>query len=122
MFGLGARDAVIAAVRRDPAARAGLPALSPADRPPFEDVVSGAPGVRLIVREHATEDGRPSAWSTRLDVRDEADESAWTELGRLTERIEALAWAHGLRGGPQAPSVTSDTGWRTVSGTHWIVA
>lgn len=122
MFGLGARDAVIAAARRDPAARAGLPALSPADRAPFEGVAAGGSGVRLVVREHATEDGRPSAWSTRLDVREEADEHAWTELGRLSERIETLAWAHGLRSGPQTPSVTSDTGWRTVSGSHWIVA
>jgi coenzyme F420-0:L-glutamate ligase/coenzyme F420-1:gamma-L-glutamate ligase len=121
MFGLGARDAVIAAARRDPAARNHLPALTTDDRPPFEDVTSSHPHVRITITS-TPESAARLGWVCQFDVLDDADREAWVELGRLTERIEALAWAHRLNGEAVRLDETADTEWRAVSRTHWIVA
>lgn len=122
LFGLGARDAVIAAAYRDTGAPVGFPAMSADDRAPFEGLSTAHAQVHLSVDELHDPASEEVSWTCQLSVRADAEDDAWIEVGRLTERMEALAWGHGLRGVPMESEVTSDTVWRAVSGTHWIVA
>ena len=121
MFGLGARDSVIAATRRDPIAGAHLPATSSDDLPPFAEIECSDPQLRVTI---ATVSNRESdvGWECQFDVHHDAEPAAWTELGRLSERLELLAWAHRLRQENVEPLGTRDPGWRAVSRTRWIVA
>jgi coenzyme F420-0:L-glutamate ligase/coenzyme F420-1:gamma-L-glutamate ligase len=118
LFGLGARDAVVAAAtRRDPVALAHFPRRLATDPDPFADVTSSHPEVRLQV---GTGGERPG-WVVQVSVRGGGDLQAWLEAGRLLERIDALAAAHRLTGEP-LPDVSADNGWPTVSRTRWFVA
>ncbi len=114
LFGLGAREAAVAAgLRTDPIALAHFPPTMPVDAPPFDDVISEDPHVRVTV----TPTARPATWTAVIELHEAASPRAWLHAGRLWERCLVLAAAHRLvvdtdQAAP--PSPTPGHGWRAV--------
>lgn len=119
LFGLGARDAAVAAaLRSDPVALQHFPDHVPADPEPFGGLESAHQQVRVAVTTLNPGHG----WRVQIDVHRDGGPDAWVEAGRLSERTETLAAAHRLsRSGPQ-PGDGPATAWRSGSSTQWVVA
>lgn len=112
-FGLGVREAVVAASRRtDQGALAHFPDPG-ADLAPFlgvaDEWLGDLPGshraglqATLASADCAAAGGSP-AWELRVDVPSGADGGLLIAVGRLLERADALAAAHGLTGHDTAP-------------------
>jgi coenzyme F420-0:L-glutamate ligase/coenzyme F420-1:gamma-L-glutamate ligase len=97
LFGLGSREAVVAAVtRRDPESLSHFPAD---DRDPFAalEPAEQPSGLRWTV--DAARDG---LWRLRIEVPEPAGPAEWLAAGRLLERAHVLAAAHRLQ--PATPS------------------
>ncbi len=121
LFGLGARDAVVAAaLRDDEVALAHFPRRLASDRPPFDSLVSTRPAIRLLVERVTSDPGSADGWVVQIDVHDHAEGADWVEVGRLQERIETLAAAHRLRADCTATHDRLTGGWRTESRTGWL--
>lgn len=119
LFGLGARDAVVAAaLRSDRVALHHFPRRIPSDPQPFAGLMSAHKQVSITV--DSLDSGR--RWGVQIDVHDEAGPAAWVEAGRLQERSETLAAAYRLtRTGDQVGSSTLAR-WRSLSSNVWVVA
>jgi coenzyme F420-0:L-glutamate ligase/coenzyme F420-1:gamma-L-glutamate ligase len=118
LFGLGAREAVIAAVRRDDeAASAAFPSLVPGDRPPFE-LFDVPPPVTAHVERHEGADG----WTVTISVPEGAAGAALVAAGRVTERVHVLAAAHRLRRVPAPGPVSGGTGATVVDRALWVTS
>lgn len=124
LFGLGARDAVLAAVTRDPVLRAGMPAPSEGDADPFDAVAATVTDhdVDVTVERLGPELVRTDGWQVRVDVRLDAAEDVLVEAGRVLERVDLLAAAHRLERRQVTTPSRSRPGWRTVAESWWIVA
>ncbi len=124
LFGLGAREAVVAAVRRnDQEALAHFTPVRSSDPAPFDGMSSSSARVGVDVR--AIDDPTPGAsigWQVRLGIRADAEPQDWIELGRLVERVETLAAAHRLREQPRRTDDQEDPDWRCWTCTRWTVA
>jgi coenzyme F420-0:L-glutamate ligase / coenzyme F420-1:gamma-L-glutamate ligase len=121
MFGLGARDAVEVAVRRDsPADLAHFPRHVETDPDPFAALDCADPDVRIEVRRHL--DAVGAGWAVEITLREGAGQQAWLAAGRAAERAEILAAGHRLHSVQPAPDHAQDTGWRAVVRRTWIVA
>ncbi len=125
LFGLGTREAAIAAaLRNDPVALAHFPPTMPVDAPPFDEVVSEDSQVRVSV----TSTNDPGPWIAEIQVREDAAPQAWLHAGRLWERYLVIAAAHRLLvepAGTAAPTPSAPTrghGWRSLVRIHWNVA
>ncbi len=123
LFGLGTREAAVtAALRDDPVALAHFPPTLPVDAPPFADVVSDDPLVRVSV----TWSPAHGTWTADIDVHEDATPHAWLHAGRLWERYLVIAAAHRLRvePGSEAPDSAATRGpaWRRLVRIHWRVA
>ena len=121
LFGLGAREAAVAAaLRTDPVALDHFPPRVAIDPAPFGGVVSERPDVRIEVT--ATEAG---AWRVRLLLADDAPEVAAVHAGRLWERCAVLAAAHRLVARTDEVAATAgehDTaGWHGIASAVWFV-
>jgi F420-0:Gamma-glutamyl ligase len=120
LFGLGARDAVVAAVlRRDEQALAHFPQHIGADRDPFDGLVSSHPQVRLTCE---ADPDTPAGWLVRVEVRQDALPDGWLQAGRLLEKIDALAAANRLRPQPRTLEGAGASDWLTMARTRWFVA
>ena len=97
LFGLGAREAVVAAaLRDDPVALDHFPTLGgPADAIPWSRLVSTHPAVQVAVTESTAQ---PSAleWSLTVQVQEDAPPDALIHAGRLVERARVIAAAYRL--------------------------
>ncbi len=117
LFGLGAREAVVAAaLRTDQAALSHFPPATPVDSPPFEGLVSDDDAVRIEVLDTG------AGWRVRLLVRRDAPRSATFYAGRLWERCAVVAAAYRLvedRVSPSERATADDTGWHTITSAHW---
>jgi coenzyme F420-0:L-glutamate ligase/coenzyme F420-1:gamma-L-glutamate ligase len=121
MFGLGAREAVEVAVRRDsPADLAHFPRRADTDPDPFGALTCADPDVRVDVRR--TDDPAGGGWTVVIALRDGADEQSWLAAGRAAEQAETLAAAHRLDRAQQEPDDGEVTGWRAAVRQAWIVA
>jgi coenzyme F420-0:L-glutamate ligase/coenzyme F420-1:gamma-L-glutamate ligase len=119
LFGLGARDAVVAAaLRSDRVSLGHFPRRIASDPEPFAGLASGHDQVHVGVT--TLEPG--VGWGVQIDVRADADRAAWVEVGRLQERAETLAAAHRLTVSATPDGHSEVTGWRSESRTHWVVA
>lgn len=123
LFGLGAREAAVAAaLRSDPVALGHFPPRFPVDPAPFEAVSSDDPDVRIRVT--GSED--TAGWLVQIDVRDDAAATASMHAGRLWERCAVLAAAHLLSLDDEdddlSGGVETDHGWHTVVRAQWIIA
>ena len=120
LFGLGAREAAVAAaLRSDEVALAHFPPRIPADPAPFDGVVSELPGVRLDVT--STDRG----WHLRVLVSDVTDVSSVLHAGRLWERCAVLGAAYRLVEAPPEHAWTGgrpDSGWHALASTLWVLA
>jgi coenzyme F420-0:L-glutamate ligase / coenzyme F420-1:gamma-L-glutamate ligase len=107
LFGLGSRDAVVAAAhRRDPDVLEHFPRWAPTDPDPFAELVAGwrestgapAEAAQVEIRRDACATGASTAsWMLEVDVPDDADQATLLAVGRLLERAETLAAAFHLR-------------------------
>jgi F420-0:Gamma-glutamyl ligase len=124
LFGLGSRDAVVAAVlRRDRVALSAFPTRIDADPDPFEGVGSDLPTVRFSCSRQPARPGGPgSAWVVQVEVREPARPEEWMSAGVLLEKISSLTAANRLVATPLPGSDTVAGGWRTVTRTLWSVA
>ena len=124
LFGLGAREAAVAAaLRDDPVALAHFPAHPPPEHGPFEGLASSRDRVRLRVTVAARPDGSGKAgWLVQIDVRRDAAMSDWLHAGALAERAATLAAAYRLQPDGPPPVPTTEREWRTVAGLRWVVA
>jgi len=123
LFGLGARDAVLAAVTRDPVLADGMPVPSETDAAPFDalDATTSSTDADVEVTVAPLDDAT-RGWSVRVDVRRSATDEVLLDAGRLLERVDLLAAAHRLERRLVTTPSRSRPGWRTVSESHWIVA
>jgi hypothetical protein len=125
MFGLGARDAAIAAVLRDDvAALARFPSRAAGDADPFAGIASNRSDLTVDVASSPS-DGRAgdvARWTVDVCVRVDAHADAWLEAGRLLERVSVLAAAHRLESRPVEGAPQPPRGWRTVSRLSWATA
>jgi coenzyme F420-0:L-glutamate ligase/coenzyme F420-1:gamma-L-glutamate ligase len=116
LFGLGTRDAAVAAALRDDAeALAHFPTLEDAVDP-FAALSSARSDVRVEVSHTG------GAWTVWVCVEAAADDAALLEAGRLAERAATLAAAHRLSGVHPADMPSPTDGWRAVHGATWVVA
>jgi coenzyme F420-0:L-glutamate ligase/coenzyme F420-1:gamma-L-glutamate ligase len=116
LFGLGTREAAVAAaLRTDPVALAHFPPRVPVDPPPFADVIADDPAVRLDVTP------LDSGWLTCVLVADGSGPDAWLSAGRIAERCAVIAAAHRMTA-TDVPSQQLDVspGWRPVTTTCWV--
>jgi coenzyme F420-0:L-glutamate ligase / coenzyme F420-1:gamma-L-glutamate ligase len=121
LFGLGTREAAVAAaLRDDDVALAHFPPRFPVDPEPFAGLVSDHDDVQVVTTVPTA--GGPAAWEVQVDVRDGAGIDAWMAAGRLWERCEVLAVAHRLREDAASGGPDANVGWHTVVRTRWIVA
>ncbi len=105
LFGLGARDAVVAAaLRTDASALDHFPAWSSGDQDPFDGLVEGwraASGPNEVLVELARDDCPAGAttptWTLRVDRPEHVGEATLIAVGRLVERAETLATGARLR-------------------------
>ncbi len=122
LFGLGTREAAVAAaLRDDPVALAHFPPTGPVGDPPFAGVTSEDPHVRISVRPST----QPGGWTAEIELYGGAAPHAWLHAGRLWERFLVLAAAHRLQvdTDPDAlPAPTPRHGWHSVVRIHASVA
>jgi coenzyme F420-0:L-glutamate ligase len=107
LFGLGSRDAVVAAAHRtDPDALEHFPRWAANDPDPFAELIAGwrestgapAEPAQVEIRRDACAAGAPPAsWTLEVDVPDDADQATLLAVGRLIERAATLAAAFHLR-------------------------
>jgi coenzyme F420-0:L-glutamate ligase/coenzyme F420-1:gamma-L-glutamate ligase len=120
LFGLGAREAAVAAALRvDPVALAHFPPRVEIDPAPFGDVVSERSDVRIEVTELD-----PAGWRVHLLLRDDAPRAAAVHAGRLWERCAVLAVGNRLveqTDGSVATPAGSDPGWHRIASIVWFV-
>jgi coenzyme F420-0:L-glutamate ligase/coenzyme F420-1:gamma-L-glutamate ligase len=120
LFGLGAREAVVAAAARaDSDALSRFPTRADGDGEPFEYLESARSDVSVVVA------GRESGWTIAVCVRDDAPEQALVEAGRVVERSAVLAAAYRLVAASSGdiPDIEPLTrGWRAVHRAHWGLA
>jgi coenzyme F420-0:L-glutamate ligase/coenzyme F420-1:gamma-L-glutamate ligase len=121
LFGLGAREAAVAAaLRTDPVALDHFPPRVAIDPAPFTGVVSERPDVRIEITEIAV-----GAWRVRLLLHDDAPEAAAVHAGRLWERCAVLAAAHRLEASTDevaaAASEPDSAGWHGIASAVWFV-
>lgn len=127
LFGLGTREAAVAAaLRADPVALAHFPQLVAADIVPLDALTSVHPQVRVEVTADAA-DGSDNAdesldrrsWRIRVDVEATAGPAAYLDAGAITERVRAVAAAYRLVVSEGGRPLTEDRGvaptWRTVA-------
>lgn len=131
LFGLGAREAVVAAaIRADGGDARHFAALVDGDPNPFAALASSRDDVRAVVAETPASPAAAHGWTIAVLVADTADEpAAWIEVGRLLERADVLAAGHRLVRQPQpaidpAPPAPTPAGpgWRAVANAHWLIA
>ncbi len=116
MFGLGTREAAIAAaLREDPVALAHFPPLSELDDEPFAGLVSELADVRVIARPR-TVASSGGGWHVEVRVRDGAGAAEQRHAGALVERARVLAVAYRLDVLDDAVTSRSGHGWQTVHG------
>lgn len=119
LFGLGTREAVIAAaLRSDEVALAHFPPRVPADPAPFEQIVSEDQGVRVDVTTTA------EGWHVLVQVADISDTSATLYAGRLWERCATLAAAYRLQAAEPPrllPDDSDHADWHALVSTHWVL-
>jgi coenzyme F420-0:L-glutamate ligase / coenzyme F420-1:gamma-L-glutamate ligase len=135
LFGLGAREAAVAAaLRNDRVALAHFPPRVPVDPPPFDHVRSDHDQVRVT----AAETSDPAGWLVVIDIERGAAADTLIEAGRLWERCAVIAAAYRLTphpagaegrdeirfGGAARPDVqrARRPGWDTCIKAHWILA
>jgi coenzyme F420-0:L-glutamate ligase/coenzyme F420-1:gamma-L-glutamate ligase len=127
LFGLGTREAAVAAaLRDDDVALAHFPPRVEVDPPPFSGVVSHDSDVRIDVRSLTD----PLGWRVDIRTQHAADPSALLYAGRLWERCSVVAAAHRLTAGQCASDdvtateqVTKQTGngWHTLVSACWFL-
>jgi coenzyme F420-0:L-glutamate ligase/coenzyme F420-1:gamma-L-glutamate ligase len=124
LFGLGSREAVVAAVlRRDGVALSAFPTRIDADPDPFAGARSDLATVRFSCsREPAGRAGRGAPWVVQVDVREPPGREEWMCAGALLEKISSLAAAHRLAATPLPATDAVAGGWRMVTRTLWSVA
>jgi len=127
MFGLGVREAAVAAVlRSDPEALGYFAPPVDSDPSPFAGVAVPDPQVRMTLEAAGGSTGRPG-WDVLVEVEVGASSEVWVRAGRLLERLDILGTAHGLsqrRLSQRSTAVAArpGEGWQTLSGSHWFVA
>lgn len=113
LFGLGTREAVTAAARRDdPAALDAFPVPVPADPAPFDGLLddwaadaaeradvdaTAAPQASLDQHADPTDPGGPKHWTLSIVVAPDAPAASLVRIGRLLERADTLAAAARLQ-------------------------
>lgn len=121
MFGLGTREAVLAAATRDDkVALAHFPPRAAVDPPPFDLLVSSHGAVRIdVMSTESTAGSTARRWRLQIDVPEDASDAALIEVGRLLERAEVLATAYRL--GPATATTHADCppGWRPAASVQW---
>ena len=118
LFGLGTREAVVAAVRRDdPAALDAFPALSADDPSPFE-LVAAPPPVTLLVVPAPSQD----RWTVSVSVPAGAADADLVSAGRVVERVHALAAAYRLRAVETPPEAVPAPTGTVVDETTWVTS
>lgn len=122
LFGLGAREAAVAAgLRREGDALASFPALGTDEEVPFMAVAAGAsPDVSFTVRRSGKD--RQRTWVVQVDVRSTGETANWFDAGQLVERARALATAHRLVETPATDAAEAHPGWRTAACMSWRIA
>lgn len=127
LFGLGARDAVVAAALRiDARALEHFPAWSPDDHDPFEGLLEGwratsqpSAGTRAEIRRDDCPGGAPPpTWTLLVDVPEDANPETLVAVGRLVERADTLAAAARLRSHPHH-DVAAAPGTRAIARLCW---
>ena len=121
MFGLGTREAAVAAaLREDAVALAHFPPSTEMTDEPFVGLVSGLAGVRVISRPRVRTAGidarNRGGWHVEVGVRDGAGVTEQRHAGALVERAKVLAVAYRLEVIDDAVTSGSDHGWETVHG------
>jgi coenzyme F420-0:L-glutamate ligase/coenzyme F420-1:gamma-L-glutamate ligase len=125
LFGLGSRDAVVAAaLRTDPVALAHFPKRIASDPDPFDAVTTAVEHVRIssTLQPHVRGTKSPPEWIVEIDICHPAGPEDWVEVGALTERVRSLAAAHRLSAQDLPTTGAPGAGWQTVSRTAWSVA
>jgi coenzyme F420-0:L-glutamate ligase/coenzyme F420-1:gamma-L-glutamate ligase len=125
LFGLGSRDAVVAAsLRVDPAALSSFPRRIESDPDPFDSLTSRCEHVRIASTRQPDPRGGSglATWLVRIEICDPIGPEDWIEVGALSERVRTLAAANRLTAQQPARAATSGPGWRIVSRTAWSVA
>jgi coenzyme F420-0:L-glutamate ligase/coenzyme F420-1:gamma-L-glutamate ligase len=125
LFGLGSRDAVVAAsLRIDPVALSSFPRRVESDPDPFDSLTSRRGHVRIASTRQPDPRGGPgpATWLVQIEICDPADPEDWIEVGALSERVRTLAAANRLTARELAPAGAGAPGWRIVSRTAWSVA
>lgn len=120
LFGLGARDAVVAAaLRDDDEALRHFPRLGDDEDVPFEALV--VPSARRDVVIHVTRSGVADerSWLVRIEVRVGAGVDAYLAAGRLVERTRVLAAGYQLVRKRTPDQARPSPGWRAVDSTMW---
>jgi len=121
MFGLGTREAVVAAaLRDDPVALAHFPPITEIDVEPFVNLVSELTRVRVIARPRGVAPGTDvqggGGWDVEVQVRDGAGPVEQRHAGALVERAKVLAVAYRLDVTDDPVVSRSGHGWQTVHG------
>jgi coenzyme F420-0:L-glutamate ligase/coenzyme F420-1:gamma-L-glutamate ligase len=120
LFALGARDAVVAAVRRDdPAALAAFAQLAADDPDPFDAVVT-VPPVELSV---IPDDGERRGWTVAVTVPHGASVQVLVNAGRIAEKVRAVAAAFRLTEvPPDSGDEPRDAGGTVVDRSGWATS
>lgn len=115
LFGLGAREAAVAAAMRDDqVALAHFPPLIAADAMPWAELRSEHDQVSVSVHEPAAGSAKGRSWQLTVEVVEAASPQAYVHAGALTERARVLAAAYRLTVDDVDP-VTPRPGRRTVA-------
>ena len=121
LFGLGAREAAVAAaLRADSNDLGAFPPLLDVDPPPFAALASADPSV--AVTAVGRDLGGVPGWVVSVAIREEASSASWLEAGRVTERSAVLAAAHRLRERPAPTPDPLPAGWRAAARSAWAIA
>jgi coenzyme F420-0:L-glutamate ligase/coenzyme F420-1:gamma-L-glutamate ligase len=118
LFGLGARDAVEAAVRRDGPQLAHFASRIESDAEPFSAIRCPHADVQVAVTQVSEMSGTVG-WVVEVEIREGAGADAWLAAGRVAEAIETLAAAHRLRAVRPAEHHSQVTGWPAVLRFGW---
>ncbi|MGH3503613.1 MAG: coenzyme F420-0:L-glutamate ligase [Nocardioidaceae bacterium] len=129
LFGLGAREAAVAAaMRADQVALAHFPPRTPPDPEPFAELVAvsskAADGPRISVTtevHHASDTASPTQrYDVQVDVPAHPSPQALVEAGRLIERAAVIAAAYRLTPEPGGAEATPTDGRLVVAHMHWV--
>lgn len=123
LFGLGTREAAVAAaLRGDSLELSHFPGLSAGEDVAFEAAAGSTdPEVVSISVRRSTLAQRPS-WVVQVDVRSPGDGAGWFAAGQVVERSRTLAAAHRLAGADALNLAEAHAGWQTADCTRWRVA